>query len=277
MPQNQVLIAASHGTDSALGSAAISSLVAAVRNRLGARVETLETYVDVQHPQVDEVLASASESHPGAVLTVVPLLLSTGYHVRQDIADAAFDNQSEVFISPALGPDARLVEVLARRLEEAGADSTDRIILVAAGSSDPRAVSEVVQVSQILENRLSLKWKTSVGVQRAYLSAAEPKLQDLIPELRAKNPNQRLVVATYLLAPGFFAEKAKQASADLVSEPLLAANQATPEELVEIVIDRFENAQDRSGRTGCLEGLRGDQWQGCAAGCLVACRKPKAS
>jgi len=46
-------------------------------------------------------------------------------------------------------------------------------------------------------------------------------------------------VATYLLAPGFFADLAARSGADVVAPPLLVAGQAPPDELVDIVLERY--------------------------------------
>lgn len=46
-----------------------------------------------------------------------------------------------------------------------------------------------------------------------------------------------MVVVSYLLAPGFFADKLAGSGADVVTAPLLGPDQ-TPEELVDLVADR---------------------------------------
>ncbi len=52
----------------------------------------------------------------------------------------------------------------------------------------------------------------------------------------------RVVVATYLLAPGYFADLAAAAGGDLCSRPLLVEDAAPPAELVAIVLDRHDAA-----------------------------------
>lgn len=273
MSEKRSLIAASHGTDSAAGAQAITALVDAVRMRLLGRATVVETYVDVQHPQVDEVLEREFELRPNDTFTVVPLLLSTGYHVRQDIAEAAYKTAAEVNITPALGPDQRLVAVLVKRLVEVGVSATDTIVLCAAGSSDARAVAEVQNVKALLDATLGSTFNCQIVTELAFLSAAEPKLETLVSQLKASEPAQRITVATYLLAPGFFADKTKSAGADLTSEPLLTTAD-TPDQIVEIVVERFENAAKRAGQTGCLDGLYNRPFAACAAGCETnSCRK----
>ena len=146
---DSVLVLPSHGTGDPLGQAAIRALVDAVAARID--VPVLDCFVDVQQPDVPTTLAAA----PGAApLVIVPLLLSTGYHVRVDIAEAAQRVAPRAtVVAPALGPDERLVEVLALRLAEAGLRGGDWVVLAAAGSSDPDAVRDCEEVAASLVER----------------------------------------------------------------------------------------------------------------------------
>ena len=276
MSEFRALVTASHGTDSAAGSAAIAALVEEVRKLAGAQCVVLEAFVDVQKPSVDEVLLHRALKCPGDSITVVPLLLSTGYHVRQDIANAAFatNNQTgaEVNISPALGPDQRLVDVLVERLTQVGATAQDIIVLCAAGSSDSRALAEVELVQAMLAEQLTSLWQKPIKTELAFLSAAEPKLKDLVPKLKFRNPRKRVIVATYLLAPGVFADKTREAGAHLTTDPLLSSQSEPPAQLIDLILDRFTQAQSRAGHTGCLDGLANREFQGCIAGCRTSCR-----
>jgi hypothetical protein len=56
-----------------------------------------------------------------------------------------------------------------------------------------------------------------------------------------------------------------------VAEPLLVEGQTSPQELVDIIVDRFKAGLGGT-TTGCLTGLRGEPFAGCAAGCKTACR-----
>ena len=274
-PPLNTAILASHGTDNKAGAEAIAALVSAVAAATN-EVEVLEAFVDVQNPDVPTVLANALTAGRREIV-IAPLLLATGYHVRKDIADAAIealvDNpSSHIRIVPALGPDTRLVEVLVQRLHEVGYEAEDLVVLTVAGSSDPCAQDESHLVQLMLEKQLGHK------VELAFLSAAEPKLKDLVPKLKFQNPRKRVVVATYLLADGYFAAVTKKAGAHLVAEPLLATNGEVPAQLISVVQDRIAGPA-----TGCLtaEAFSAESsevgsatprpWS-CAAGCDKPCR-----
>lgn len=233
------LAAISHGTSDPAGQAVVARLaadVAAEAARRGHPEEVRLGHVDVQDPDVAATLAALPEGTPAVV---VPVLLSAGYHVNVDLARETADVGREVTISGALGPDDRLVELLVERLEAAGADPrTDTILLGAAGSSDPAAVDDCRDMGRRLAARLD------ADVEVAFLSAAEPRVRDAVAA-RRERPQRRVVVASYLLAPGYFQDLLVAAGADVTAAPLLPAPEGpggapdSPRQLIEVMLDRF--------------------------------------
>lgn len=232
MTHAPALVAASHGTSSADGRAAVAALVDAVR-RAAPRVMVEDAFVDVQQPDVASVLERLGERHAAAV---VPLLLSAGYHVHVDLAREVAQAGGAPLVGAALGPDDRLVEVLAERLAEAGLRGDDRVVLAAAGSSDMRAVDDCRIIGRRLAGRLGRP--VAVG----FLSAARPGLRDAIARTRATHPVSRVVVSSYLLAPGYFHDLAIAAGGDATTAPVLRADAAPPASLVGLVLDRYAEA-----------------------------------
>ena len=234
------LIACSHGTASPAGQTAVAGLVAAVA---AARpdLEVRGAFVDVQQPDPAAVLDTLPADREARL---VPLLLSAGYHVFVDLTDIAAQRARTV-VAPALGPEPRLVTVLHRRLLAAGLRDGDRVVLASAGSSDERAVSDCAAMAASLAELIG------APVTAAYLSAAEPRLADAVASQRlwaddahaeaddASGPRARVVVVTYLLAPGFCADLAMSSGADVVTPPLLLPDEPPPQELVDIVLERY--------------------------------------
>lgn len=229
-----VLLAVSHGTSSPIGQAAVRALVEAVRT---ARVpsDIRDGFVDVQRPNIDDLLDGLGSERRAVA---VPLLLSAGYHVHVDLAEALAPTQGRVVLADALGPDDRLVTVLARRLQESGVRDSDVIVLAAAGSSDARAVDDCREVGRRLASALDRE------VVVGFLSAAEPRLPDAVVGARAsaaRASGARVVVSSYLLAPGYFQDLVEASGADVVTSPLLLPDD-TPPELTDIVFDRYASA-----------------------------------
>ena len=231
MTRRPALVAASHGTSSPDGQAAVAALVDAVRRR-APKLVVADAFVDVQQPDVASVLDGLGLEHEAVV---VPLLLSAGYHVHVDLADAVAGAEHGPALAAAMGPDDRLVDVLVARLREVGLRIDDRVVLAAAGSSDARAVADCRIVGRRLAERLGAP--VAVG----FLSAARPSLADAVARTRATHPVSRVVVSSYLLAPGYFHDLAASVGA-VTTAPLLVPDAPPPTPLVDLVLDRHRRA-----------------------------------
>lgn len=231
-----VLVACSHGTRSLEGRAVVEGLREAVRvARPGLRV--VAAHVDVQEPELGAVVAELVAD--GERCTVVPLLLSSGYHVRVDIAEALRDTGGRAVAAPALGPDEVITEALVDRLEEALGTSVEEfegaIVLAAAGSSDARAVADVEAAVA------SLSARTGRRVTSGFLSAQEPTVAAAVAAARAAGARS-VAVAGYLLAPGVFSVRLGGAGAEVVAEPL-----GVHPALVDLVLARYDEATTLTG------------------------------
>ena len=201
---------------------------------------------------------------------MVPLLLTAAYHSKTDIPAqlAAARNGrahmrepmanvtvSDVTVADTLGPDPLLLTALERRLAEAGValDAASRaqtsVVLAAAGSSDAAASATIARLAGAWARERG--WRTVVP---AYASAAGPRPEDAVAGLRDSLGGSAgpVVVATYLLAPGYFADKirasALAAGADAVSAVLGAAP-----EVAEVVLRRYEGSLGSGFAPGCVE------------------------
>ncbi|MCM3697726.1 CbiX/SirB N-terminal domain-containing protein [Microbacterium oleivorans] len=220
-----VLIACSHGTSSHAGRAAISALVEKVRLLL-PHVAVEEAFVDVQQPEIDDVVRASAPR----LAVVVPLLLSTGFHTKVDIARAVTDAGARAAATAPLGPHPLLADLLAARLHEAGLAAGDAVVLAAAGSTDPAASVDVAAIADLLRERV--EHPVSVG----YAAGAGTRIDAAVAAARDAGAT-RVVAASYVLAPGFFADVIARAGADVVTAPL------APDALVaEVVVERYLSA-----------------------------------
>ncbi|GAB2652657.1 sirohydrochlorin chelatase [Kribbella swartbergensis] len=204
-PRGVDLIAAAHGTADPRGIREVRELV-----RLMARrrpdVPVSLGFVDVDVPALPALVGRVVAESNQAV--VVPLLLSSGYHVYVDVAAEVDRRPGRVQAAPALGPDPVLAEILADRLGDLG--RVDRVVMAAAGSSDRRALDDCSETAALLSARVDRP------VDVGYVSGAGEHLTSVL----ARTPG-RVAVATYLLAPGFFADKVRRlAGGHFVSGPL---------------------------------------------------------
>ncbi|WP_405374338.1 MULTISPECIES: sirohydrochlorin chelatase [unclassified Microbacterium] len=218
-----VLIACSHGTSSMAGRAAISAVVDRVR-MLVPGVRVAEAFVDVQQPEIDDVIAEVA---PDETAVVVPLLLSTGFHTKVDIARAVRSAGGRAVASPALGPHDLLADLLAVRLAEAGLVPGDAVVLAAAGSSDPAASVDVTAMAELLAARVP------VPVTVGFAAGAGTRIGAAVDAARAAGAS-RVVAASYVLAPGHFADVISRAGADIATGPL-----APHDAVAAVVVNRY--------------------------------------
>lgn len=213
------LVLAAHGTRDSAGIAELERLASLVSVRLPG-VSVRIGYVDVLGPSVASVLSLVD-----GPVTLVPLFLASGYHVRSDIpaavAEAARD---DITVTPPLGPDPMLIEVAVDRLRAAGAHlagpavahpagpddahPADAVVLAAAGSADPRAIADVESAARLL------------GAPAGFIATSSPSVASVVQSIRARRGGGRIAIASWLLAPGFFHAQLAEAGADIVAEPL---------------------------------------------------------
>ena len=198
-----VLVLALHGTRSESGQRVAAELVAAVAVRLPG-VEVHLGWADVLSPTLTETLSGLGDA------VVVPGFLTAGYHVSSDLPAAIEAAGGRARLAGLIGP--ALTDAVADRLRAAGGPG-DAVVLAAAGSTRPRAIDEVTAAAEQLAERVGRP------VVPAFLTAAQPSVTEAVAQLRASG-HDRVAVATYLLAPGVFAERLQTVGADVVSDPI---------------------------------------------------------
>ena len=173
-------------------------------------------YVQHASPTLSEALDDA-----GDTAVVVPLLLSTGYHLTTDIVGSGRR------VAGPLGPDQLLVTALVSRLTDAGVPAGTPVVLAAAGSSDPLATDQVESQAKLLAGELN------VEVLPAYAASGQPTVPDAVADLRRRTGGP-VAVASYLLAPGHFQDSLANSGAGWITEPL-GAHPA----VAALIIDRY--------------------------------------
>jgi sirohydrochlorin ferrochelatase len=188
------LVAVAHGTADPAGARVVEALLDVVRS-MRPDLTVLAAYLEHAEPTLPDALAQVP---PGAV--VVPLLLSTGFHVRHDIPALAHT----ATVARHLGPSRLLAEALRDRLADSRPPPRSRVVLAAAGSADADGIAEVeVQARQLGHD-----------VRPGYLSAS-PRVDEVV----AVGPRP-VAVATYLLTPSRFLDQLAACGADTVAAPL---------------------------------------------------------
>ncbi len=261
-PPQKALVAVAHGSADPRAAAAIGELMLLVARRAadrGLSVPDLRVaYLGHAAPSVPQVMRTFG---PDTQITVLPLLLTAAYHSKTDIprvlARAGTARLNVTYGAP-LGPHPLVLRALERRLPETAFEDPAEtgVVLAAAGSSDPGANATIAG--------LAAQWQAAAGwfaVRPAYASAVSPSAaggqgssaaaggqgstapaQAVTELLRAGA--RRVVVASYLLAPGLFADRIRDASLAAGAAEVSPALGAVPE-VADIVLDRYQEATIR--------------------------------
>jgi sirohydrochlorin ferrochelatase len=250
------LVAVAHGSRDPRAAATINELLSCVRARAAARglagLDVRGAFLDHAAPSPRQVLSGVADSDGSCV--VVPLLLTAAYHSKTDIpahivAATATLPGLDVRYADTLGPHPLLLAALERRLEGVGLPpgvdgvprSSTSVVLAAAGSGDPAANATIAA--------LAARWQADGGWRRvvpAYASAAGPAPAEAVRALREADPDSPVVVATYLLAPGYFADKIRAAALGAGAAAVSGALGAAPE-VADVILDRYSAAVSPEG------------------------------
>jgi sirohydrochlorin ferrochelatase len=236
------MVAVAHGSVDPRAAATVSQLLSVVRDRAGRwglpGIDVRTAYLGHAPPSPGQVLgALAAErdgDHADLHAVVLPLLLTPAYHSKTDLPAVLSDAQTafprlRLGYGSTLGPHPGLLRAAERRLTEAAGPLTPAstaIVLAAAGSSDPAA-----------------RWQAARGWQAvvpAYASAASPTPGQAVAALKASGA-RNVVVATYLLAPGFFADQVRHQALAAGATAVSGALGAAPE-IADVVLERYAEA-----------------------------------
>lgn len=210
------VVTVAHGTRHPSGNDVAAELTQLAGDLLGVPAEV--SYVELCAPLFADVIRESQTA-----TTVVPLLLSTGFHVRHDLPTAVKASSAPVAMAPPLGPDPLVARVQVARLQLAGAQPGQPVVLVAAGSRDPLAVTDLEQA----RDHLAEAWGGEVRL--AAFAGPLERPADVVRPGDAVSP--------YLLAEGFFATRTRdEGAAAAVIAPVLGPHPLLAELIAQRVV-----------------------------------------
>ncbi len=279
------LVIAGHGTRVNAGADAATQLVEKVRGLLpGVRVEA--GFVELTPPTIDAALDTVLTNAASAV--VVPLMIGSGGHVRDDIPEAIDQSRARhldatVVYSRHLGSPKALVNAVHARIAAARADwpavDTD-VVMVGRGCSLTDANADHVRLSRIVFETGGYH-----QVLSAFIQVARPSLPEILRQYHASG-SRRIVVMPHFLFTGRLdqwvhqqVEVFRAAHPDAV---IRIADVIGPcDELAEVVAQRYKEgalrARTTTGSPAYLTGLllRDRKVVVVGGGCVARRRVPK--
>ncbi len=279
------LVIAGHGTRVNAGATAATVLVDKVRELLpGVRVEA--GFVELTPPTIDTALDAVLTDAGSAV--VVPLMIGSGGHVRDDIPEAIDQSRSRhldatVVYTRHLGSPRALVNAVHARVSAARADwpaeDTD-VVMVGRGCSLTDANADHVRLSRVVFETGGYH-----QVLSAFIQVARPSLPEILRQYHASG-SRRIVVMPHFLFTGRLdqwvhqqVEEFRAAHPDAV---IRIADVIGPcDELAEVVAQRYKEgalrARTTAGSPAYLTGLllRDRKVVVVGGGCVARRRVPK--
>ena len=279
------LVIAGHGTRVSAGADAAAVLVERVRGLLpGVRVEA--GFVELTPPTIDEALDTVLADAPAAV--VVPLMIGTGSHVRDDIptaidASKARHLDSTVVYTRHLGSPKPMLEAVHARIAGARgewpAEETD-VVMVGRGCSVTDANADHVRLSRVVFETGGYH-----QVLSAFIQVARPTLPQILYQYYASG-SRRIVVMPHFLFTGRLDQWVhQQVEAFRTTHPdatVRIARVIGPcDGLAQVVAQRYKEgalrARTTSGSPAYLAGLllQGRKVVVVGGGCVARRRVPK--
>ncbi|MCS7222062.1 MAG: sirohydrochlorin chelatase [Anaerolineae bacterium] len=217
--ERQVILAVGHGSRVPAAIAEAQRFTDALAKQLGQEVSLC--FLELADPDLMTGLADAAErvGKRGRVV-ILPLFLSAAGHYKNDIAAtlrwarAQFPATGFIMATP-LGPHAYLVELMAKRIDEALATTqtalaseVSAVLLVGRGSSDPSSNSEVARVAYILSATGRF-----LTVEYAFQAVARPTVAEGVRRCALLGA-QQVIVTPYLLFTGDVDEEIRRSAAE---------------------------------------------------------------
>jgi sirohydrochlorin cobaltochelatase len=244
-----VLVGVAHGSKDDRSQQVVRELLAeAAARRPGVRA--LPAYVDNASPSVRAALGELAARGETDVV-VLPLLLTAASHSKTDVAGSVQEARAvhpgmRIRYGRPLGPHRNLIEALAWQLGEAGARNGDPVVLAAAGSLDPDANAQVAATARLL-----WEGRTFASVDAAFASTTGPTVPQVLERLRLQGFSHA-VVARFFLGPGRLPDLvARQARSVPGLEVLVTEPLGVSEDLVDVVVERYDEALGADLRMNC--------------------------
>lgn len=190
-----------HGTRSKKGENEAKAFLQKVIEKIAIPIQEI-SFLELSSPSVDEGFQRCVERGATEV-TVVPILLLTAGHMKNDIPDELASIQARhplipITLKQAFGVQENILDAIAELVHDSVPDITndDSILLVGRGSSDPGIHTAFSEIEKGIKDRLGV-----TKISSCYLAAAEPKFHDGLENMLAV-AKKRVIVIPYLLFSG---------------------------------------------------------------------------
>ncbi len=257
------LVLAGHGTRDDAGAADAHTLLTRVRTLL-PDVDVSLGFVELRTPSIVDALSAALTQADAAV--VVPLMLGTGGHVREDVPKAIDAGRrshpdATVAYTRHLGAPPPLVALAVARIDEARGEwaaGETAVVFVGRGCSVTDANADHVRLARVVAEQGGY-----AQVQPAFVQVTDPSVTQALQTARLAG-TRRIVVMPHCLFRGrleqWVRDEAGRFAADHPDVEVRVASVLGPcDALAEVVAQRYREGELRArtdpGSPAYLSGL----------------------
>ncbi|QNG58834.1 sirohydrochlorin chelatase [Metabacillus idriensis] len=163
-------------------------------------------FLELASPSIEQGFASCVKQ--GAThIAVVPLLLLTAVHAKEDIpcevkiALKKHPNVKVTYGKPIGVHEKMASSVLERVSEQGGADADSVIVLIGRGSSDPDVIRDLQAIGELVKDKSGIK-----DIRTCYLTAAKPSFDEMLDSLSSVK-DKTIFIVPYLLFTGLLMQE----------------------------------------------------------------------
>lgn len=190
-----------HGTRSKKGAVEIRAFMERVKARINVPIQEL-SFLELTDPLIEEGFETCVER--GATeIDVVPLFLLAAGHIKRDIPEALSPFIAKyptipVKIKNPFGVQDVILDGVAELIKDSAGDvtTTDRLLIVGVGSSDPDVHVNFGKIADGIKERLGPE-----RVSVCYFAATEPRLSEGLENI-SEGAKGRVIVVPYMLFTG---------------------------------------------------------------------------
>lgn len=163
-------------------------------------------FLELAEPSIEQGFASCVKQ--GAThIAVVPLLLLTAVHAKEDIpgevkaASKKHPNVKVTYGKPIGVHEKMASSVLERVSEQGRADADSVIVLIGRGSSDPDVIKDLQAIGELVKDKSGIR-----DIRTCYLTAAKPSIDEMLDSLSSVK-DKTIFIVPYLLFTGLLMQE----------------------------------------------------------------------
>lgn len=197
----QAVLYVAHGTRVAAGIREAKAFVERAKKRVRLPIQEM-CFLELAEPTIEQGVA-ACVAQGATSIVIVPILLLTANHAKQDIPQAIAPLQARFphvrfSYGKPFGIDRRLIAQLYERIQQTDVKLTEdsEVLLIGRGSSDAAVLRDFTEIATRLRLFFGIR-----NVNIAFLYGNGPKFEDYVANLQ-HNRAKKVFIIPYLLFQG---------------------------------------------------------------------------